>query len=165
VSLTKTLTVGSFQFAAGSDVSVNLEAIERGMRRASDRGVRLLLTQECSLCGYPPLERDTAASVDLRAQLEALERVSSLAQTHGLFVVLGLITSRGSSFLNSLCLVRPDGAPEPMYHKRALWAGTWRATRPAKRATSMTWTVSASACASATKRASMSTSGSSPASR
>jgi omega-amidase len=119
--LAKTLTVGAFQFAACSDVSANLAAIERAMKRARDRGVRLLLTQECSLCGYPPQERDAAASVDQNAQLEALERIESLARQCGLFVVVGLITARGPSFLNSVCLVRPDGAREPFYHKRALW--------------------------------------------
>lgn len=67
--MARTLTVKSFQFAASSDVSTNLAAVERAMKRACDRGGRLLLTQECSLYGYTPRERDAAASVDPHAQL------------------------------------------------------------------------------------------------
>lgn len=122
--------MGSFQFAAGSDVSTNLAAIERAMKRACDRRVRLLLTQECSLCGYPPQERDAASSVDQHAQLQALERLETLAQQYGIFVVVGLITARGPSFLNSLCLIRPDGARESFYHKRALWGWDARSYVP-----------------------------------
>jgi predicted amidohydrolase len=102
-------------------VSTNLAALERGMKSASRERVRLLLTQECGLCGYPPIERDTATSVDQRAQSEAIARISSLAEEYGMFVVIGLVTAQAGNLLNSTCLVRPDGTPGPVYHKRALW--------------------------------------------
>jgi omega-amidase len=119
--LAKSLTVGAFQFAGSEDIAANLAALERGITRASREGVRLLLTQECGLCGYPPVERDAVTSIDQHAQLDALGRVSSLAKRYGLFVVVGLITAHGPKFLNSVCLVSPDGTTGRMYHKRALW--------------------------------------------
>lgn len=116
-----TLTVGSFQFAASNDVSDNLAALERGIKQASSQGIRLLLTQECGVCGYPPVERDSAASVDQRTQLEALEQVSRLAKKYNMFVVVGLIMAQGPEFLNSMYLVRPDDISGQVYHKRTLW--------------------------------------------
>lgn len=121
LALSKTLKVGSFQFAAGSDISRNVAAIERGITGASRAGVRLLLTQECGLCGYPPVERDGVASLDQNAQREALECVARLAKHHNLFVVVGMITVHGTHFRNSICLICPDGTTEQMYHKKALW--------------------------------------------
>jgi omega-amidase len=120
-SLARSLTVGSFQSAASGDIASNLAALERGIMRASHGGLRLLLTQECGLCGYPPLERDTITSVDQQAQLDALGHLSVSAKRHDLFVVVGLITAHGPGFLNSVCFVSPDGTTGQMYHKRALW--------------------------------------------
>lgn len=119
--MAKTLKVASLQFAGSKDIATNLAAIERGIIQASRGGVRLILTQECGLCGYPPMERDAAASVDQQEQLQALDQVSGLAKRHDLFVVVGLITTAGAKFRNSLSLIRPDGTTAQMYHKRALW--------------------------------------------
>jgi len=119
--VTKTIRVGSFQFAAGRDIARNVAAIERGIALASRAGVRLLLTQECGLCGYPPVERDGVASLDQGAQRAAFEFVARLAQRHDLFVVVGMITAYGARSRNSICLIGPDGTARQTYHKRALW--------------------------------------------
>jgi omega-amidase len=120
-ALSRTLRVGAFQFAAGSHIPSNVAALERGIVGASREGVRLLLTQECGLCGYPPVERDAVASLDQGVQREALEYLAGAAKQHDLFVVIGMITAHRSGFRNSVCLVGPDGTTGRIYHKRALW--------------------------------------------
>ena len=120
-ALERTLAVGAFQFAGGPDVGHNLAAVERGARAAAAAGVRLLLTQECALCGYPPVERPCVASIDADAQGEAADRLADLAREHGMFIAVGLVTLDETGARNSLCLLPPDGRPRQVYHKRALW--------------------------------------------
>ncbi len=119
--LPTTLRVGSFQFATSGDITANLAALERGMAAGAREGVRVLLTQECGLCGYPPIERDAAATIDQPAQQAGLEHIAALARRYDLFIVVGLITPHGHAFRNSLCLVSPDESDAVLYHKRALW--------------------------------------------
>jgi len=50
------LRIASLQFSAADKIKSNLAAILSGIEKASFENVRLLLTQECALCGYPPIE-------------------------------------------------------------------------------------------------------------
>ena len=52
----KKLRIGAFKVAACESIENNLAAIKRGIARAADENVRLLLTQECAVCGYPSIE-------------------------------------------------------------------------------------------------------------
>jgi omega-amidase len=50
------LRIGAFQFWTKPPIGENLRSLERGSIRAAENGVHLLLTQECGLTGYPPIE-------------------------------------------------------------------------------------------------------------
>ena len=115
------MAVGAFQFRGTGDPSTNVRALERGIREAASRGVRFLLTQECALSGYAPLEVASSGAVDQPAQRAALRRVRELAQEHAIFVAVGLTTFDAGRARNSVHLVTPQGGLRAAYHKRALY--------------------------------------------
>jgi predicted amidohydrolase len=117
----KKLRVGAFQFAAGESIESNLAAIKRGMARAADEKVRLLLTQECAVCGYPPIEVPSTHAIDQNGQYEAYQEISKLAQKHQMYVALGMVTFHEAHTYNSIWLIQPNGTALMPYHKRALW--------------------------------------------
>lgn len=115
------IRAGAWQFTGSGDVGRNLEAIRRGMRQAARWGVRLLVTQECALCGYPPVEVESARAIDRQAQAEAGREVARLAKEYGLYVVLGMASFAAGRCFNTARLVGPDGRWRAAYHKRALY--------------------------------------------
>ena len=117
----KKLKIGAFQFAACESIENNLEAIERGISQAADENVRLLLTQECALCGYPPIEVSSVHAIDKTRQFEAHQEISTLAKKHKLYIALGMVTFDEANTYNSIWLISPDGENLKPYHKRALW--------------------------------------------
>jgi predicted amidohydrolase len=100
----KRLKVGAFQFAACESIEYNLTAIGRGISKAADENVRLLLTQECALCGYPPIEVSSIHAIDKTCQFEAYQEISRLAKKHKMYIALGMVT-----FREATCLIDPDG--------------------------------------------------------
>ena len=119
--MTRQLAVGAFQFAGSGNLTRNLAALERGIEKAAAKGVRLLATQECALCGYPPVEIESPEVVDRRAQAAALDEVAQLAKQHRMFVVLGMMTFGRDGVRNSVRLISDDGRLRTPYHKRALY--------------------------------------------
>ena len=117
----KRLKIAAFQFAACESIESNLASIKRGIEQAGDEKVRLLLTQECALCGYPPVEVPSVQAIDKDQQHEAYQEISELAKKHGMVIALGMVTLDGSNTHNSVRLVHPDGDALKPYHKRALW--------------------------------------------
>lgn len=115
------LTVGAFQFRGSGDPERNLAALERGMKEASKRGVRLLATQECALCGYPPNEVESPKAINWLGQAKALRELRELAGELHLFVVVGMATRSREGVRNSVRLVTPAGDIRAPYHKRALY--------------------------------------------
>jgi omega-amidase len=115
------LVVGAFQFAGSGDPMRNAAALERGMKQAAGRGVRLLATQECALSGYPGVDVESTATMDRTAQAQAARRVAELARRYRMYVVLGMTTFVRGAARNSVCLVGPDGRFRPPYDKRALY--------------------------------------------
>lgn len=118
------LMVGAYQFAAGPDVAANLRALEEGIAQASAAGVRLLLTQECALTGYPPVETASAAGIDHAAAERALAQLQALAAARELFVAVGTVERHRGGFRNALRVLTPRGEAGT-YAKRAL--GGWDA--------------------------------------
>lgn len=118
---TKRLKAGALQFAACESIEQNLVALQRGIAQAAEQKVRLLLTQECALCGYPPVEVPSVEAIDQTALVEAQQKISKLAQKHQMYIALGTITFHGADAYNSICLIHPDGMELNPYHKRALW--------------------------------------------
>lgn len=117
----KIIMVGAFQFAACGTIEHNLGAIRRGIAQAADKRVRLLLTQECALCGYPPVEIPSIQAIDKTSLFEAYQEISRLAQKYEMYIALGTVTFHEMDSYNSIWLLHPDGKDLPPYHKRALW--------------------------------------------
>jgi predicted amidohydrolase len=120
-NMSRRLTVGAFQFAATDNIEDNLKAIERGIRASADKKVRLLLTQECALCGYPPLEVPSTDAIDKSALKDAYERIRELACKYSMYIALGMITFEEGNTFNSVYLIDPEMGSIIPYHKRALW--------------------------------------------
>jgi predicted amidohydrolase len=118
---TKKLKIGALQFAACARIEDNLAAIKRGIARAADENIRLLLTQECALCGYPPVEVPSVHAIDQTCQFEAYQEIARLANRHKMYIALGMVTLDGPHTYNSIRLIRPNGKDLKPYHKRALW--------------------------------------------
>ena len=57
--------------AACECIENNLASVKRGIARAANENVRLLLTQECALCGYPPVETSSLHAIHKPRQFEA----------------------------------------------------------------------------------------------
>ncbi len=117
----KRLRIGAFQFAGSGNIESNLAAVKRGIAGAAEENVRLLLTQECALCGYPPVEVASVAAIDRHCQLEAYEEISKLANEHDMYIALGMVTLGRTKTYNSIRLIPPAGKELKPYHKRALW--------------------------------------------
>ena len=115
------LKIGAFQFAACESIEHNLQAIQLGIERAEAESIRLLLTQECALCGYPPLEVPSIAAIDKTGLLEAYWEISKLAKKHKMYIALGMVTFTTAGPYNSVQMISPDGDDLKPYHKRALW--------------------------------------------
>ncbi len=115
------MKIAAFQFRGSDNLQQNLRAITRGIEQAARENVRLLLTQECALCGYPPIETPTPAQIDFEELAAATAIIQELALRHGLYIALGTIQPSGEHYFNSIELIAPDGPPVPPYHKRALW--------------------------------------------
>lgn len=121
MEIARKLKIGAFQFAACENIESNLAAIKRSVERAADENVRLLLTQECALCGYPPMEVASVNAIDKACQLKAYKEISTLANEHKMYIALGMVTFDGTQTYNSIRLIHPHGKDWRPYHKRALW--------------------------------------------
>jgi NAD+ synthase (glutamine-hydrolysing) len=106
------------------DLDGNAQKILDAAHRASREGVRLLLTPELSLCGYPP--RDLL--LDLSFVQTMMDKLSNLAQQipSGLAVLVGTVELNGRSqqdggkpLFNSVALLE-NGQVRQIFHKRLL---------------------------------------------
>lgn len=116
-----TLNVAAFQFVGSHHISQNVSAIERGVKLAASSHARLLVTQECALCGYPPLEVESIHQINLYEQDDALAHLRGLAAQYNMYLAVGHITSTKQRFFNTVTMLSPDMQPLLPYHKRALW--------------------------------------------
>ena len=115
------MKVAAFQFHGSGDVKENLLAIERGIEKGSKENVRFLMTQECALCGYPPVERDRISSIDFEMVADAIARIKELAAKNNMYIGLGTIIPDNGIFFNSIALFSPHQENLASYSKRALW--------------------------------------------
>ena len=85
------MKTAAFQFAGSGDIQANLAALERGIAQAAEANVRFLLTQECALTGYPPLETPSPATIDRKALQAGISRIECLAREHDMYIALGTV--------------------------------------------------------------------------
>lgn len=115
------MKVAAFQFRGSGNIADNLLAVKRGIGKAAEKNVRVLITQECALCGYPPIESKKVNRINFDQGEKAQEHIAQLAIQHQMVIALGTIVSDAGSYRNSIILIFPDGKKHPVYHKRALW--------------------------------------------
>jgi NAD+ synthase (glutamine-hydrolysing) len=119
-TMNKSLSVASLQFAACSDIAVNHAAIVRGMRQAAEQGADLLLTQECALCGYPPIE-SVFTEINFDQLRAAEQQLWEVAKALNIVLFLGTIIQQDADSYNAIRVLHPDGNEREPYAKRALW--------------------------------------------
>jgi len=99
----------------------NFSCIKRGIEQAAKEQVRFFITQECALCGYPPVERDAVGSIDFGLIGEMLRRIKKFSAASNMIIAVGAIIKKGETYRNSIVLVTPGKRNLPSYEKRALW--------------------------------------------
>jgi predicted amidohydrolase len=115
------MKIAAFQFRGGDNISANLLALERGIAEAARKNVRFLLTQECALCGYPPVETNTISQIDFEQLESAAAKIRELAYKSSMYIGLGTIQRIKDKYLNAVDVITPAGERLQPYHKRALW--------------------------------------------
>ena len=91
------LRVGCWSFTASADVQANAAAIRCGITAAAAAGVRVLLTPECALTGYPGAVRTGLSDLASCALIDQEERLLAEADRSGVVLVLGTAASDGNS--------------------------------------------------------------------
>ncbi|HJC24156.1 MAG TPA: carbon-nitrogen hydrolase family protein [Candidatus Eisenbergiella merdavium] len=114
------MRIGLYQFAGTNRISENMKHICRAIKGAAEQSVRLLVFQECALCGYPPIE--TSMEEIRPEEVEtALRRIGELARQTHMFVAVGTVRFSENGRYNSLALFGENGSLLGFYDKRALW--------------------------------------------
>ena len=127
-----TLRVGCLSFTAGSDVVANAAEIHRGIIAAAGARVRVLLTPECALSGYPGAARADLHNLNSCALAEREEELLAAADRHGVALVLGTATPDGSGGWTN-----DAAALNGRYRKRCLTPGDGAHFRPGSQAVSI----------------------------
>jgi NAD+ synthase (glutamine-hydrolysing) len=106
------------------DLQNNAQSILEAAQKVASQGVKLLLTPELSLCGYPP--RDLLLNAHFIAEMEQVLQQLAIDLPPDLLVLIGIAapnlsyTITGSKPLfNSIALVTA-GAVQNIFHKRLL---------------------------------------------
>lgn len=114
------MKIGAYPFAVTDDIPSNMEAMERGVSRAAEQSVRLLIFSECALTGYPKGGK-SSSQVDMQALEACFAKLQQLSTQHGIYLLVGSVTREKDNYHNSAILFSPDKRECTVYHKRALW--------------------------------------------
>ncbi len=115
------MKLAAFQFRGSDNIRENLLALEHGIAEAARENVEFLFTQECALCGYPPIETREIARIDFEELESATSEIRKLAQESSLYVGLGTIHRIEDKYFNAVEVITPNGEKLAPYYKRALW--------------------------------------------
>jgi len=104
--MSRLLTLGLVQHACGEDPSVNLARCVEGIREASRRGARLVVTQELFRTRYF-CQREDASAFDLAEPVPGptTERLAVLAAELGVVVVASLFERRAAGLYHNTAVV------------------------------------------------------------
>ena len=115
------MRIGVYQFSGSGDMETNAAVMCCALRSASARGVRLLVFQECALCGYPPIETESVTDINFKRAGELLQTIAATVQSCGMYAAIGVVRREGDAFYNALQLIGPSGKTIGYYDKKALW--------------------------------------------
>ncbi|MDR9830373.1 carbon-nitrogen hydrolase family protein [Vibrio sp. FNV 38] len=108
------------QFSISNNSNDNYEKIKCAVCESKESGAQVLVTQECALSGYPPVEISSVSNVDFEKQNIAFNEIISLVKDKQIYLFLGMIRKCGNKVANSVALIMPSGEVH-YYDKRALW--------------------------------------------
>lgn len=127
------LRVGCWSFTATGDLAANAAEIRRGIAAAQAAGVRVLLTPECALTGYPGAARADLVGLDGCGLGDLEERLLAEADRVGVTLVLGTATPDGIGGWTNDAV-----ALGGRYRKRCLTPGDTAHFRPGERIATIT---------------------------
>ena len=108
------------QFSVSNNPSDNYEKIKKAICEAKENDAQVLVTQECALSGYPPIEIGSISDIDFDHQEKAFNQIVELAKEKQIYVFLGHIRRSDVKAANSIAIIKPSGEVL-FYDKRALW--------------------------------------------
>ncbi len=114
------MKIALLQFRISKNSHKNYQTIKQAIDEAATSGAQVLVTQECALSGYPPIEIESVNDIDFEKQNAAFLEIIELAKENGIYVFLGMIRKENSKIKNSIAIILPTGSFE-YYDKRALW--------------------------------------------
>lgn len=133
------MRIAAIQFPTSCAVGENLNRIEEGLSEAAMCQARLLITPECALCGYPPIEVESVSDIDFGAQTRAIEQLRHRCEQQDVHLIVGMVRQCEEEHRNSMVLISPGRQPR-YYDKRALWGWDKDNFRPGDAGTG-TWEI------------------------
>jgi omega-amidase len=115
------MKIAVFQFAAGSVITDNFAAIQRAISEAHRSHVRLLVFQECALCGYPPVETKNVRDIDFQRMDSCIGEIKELSKQCDMYIAIGAVQKSNDTYYDSILIIGPTGEFIGIYDKRALW--------------------------------------------
>ena len=115
------MRIGVYQFPGSGDLLKNTETVCRALESAATQGVRLLVFQECALCGYPPVELASVSELDASQLRTSMQTIASAVRRYHMFAAIGTVRWEGDACYNTLQLIAPTGETLGYYDKKALW--------------------------------------------
>jgi predicted amidohydrolase len=129
------LKIAACQFAVGRNIRTNSRKICEFLYKASKAGADIVHFSECALSGYVGTDFPSLEGFDWNLLGEETERIMSLADKLGIWVVLGSThrLTEPNQPHNSLYLINPKGKIVDRYDKRFCTKGDLRRLTPGNR--------------------------------
>lgn len=115
------MKIAVFQFSGSGSILNNKKNIIHAIEESAEHGVRLLVFQECALCGYVPVETGSLTEIDFQLLESAEKEIAVLSKKHNMYISFGTIRRWGNDYYNCLKITSPSGESLDPYDKRALW--------------------------------------------
>lgn len=114
------MKIGTFQFASSHDIVNNYHAIIRGIDKADEEKVDILVMQECALCGYFEQMIDDENVYNLPLQDKYQNEIQQKINCTNITLIFGRIQKFENQLYNVVAILNKDENCS-YYAKRALW--------------------------------------------
>jgi predicted amidohydrolase len=114
------MKIAAFQFKVSENIETNFDKLVSAINLAASENADFLLTQECALTGFPPVERKNIASIDFGELSKYETELFVLASKNNLSIALGTIESANNSYFNTIKISHKNKSL-CAYKKKALW--------------------------------------------
>ncbi|MBI5805861.1 carbon-nitrogen hydrolase family protein [candidate division TA06 bacterium] len=114
------MKIGTFQFAGSHNIENNYLAIIRGINKAVEQNVEVLLMQECALCGYYEQMIKDESIYDLKKQDTYQEKIQQAIDKTNITLIFGRVQKWEHQIYNAVAILHKNKNCS-YYAKRALW--------------------------------------------